>query len=48
MSTPFQDLLNASKNPENNCNGWREKLVGKVVLNDNEETALSTNEVCYF
>jgi hypothetical protein len=47
MSTPFQALLNASKNPKNSCDGWHEKLVGKIILNDNEETALSANEVCF-
>jgi hypothetical protein len=47
MSTPFQALKNASKNPGDNCDGWAEKLIGKVILNDNEETALSAGEVCY-
>lgn len=35
----------------NDCDGWRDKLVGKVVLNDEEETVLAADEVirkaCY-
>lgn len=50
MSTPFADLLAASKNNQDNadCDGWRDKLVGKVILNDEEESALGADEVCYF
>lgn len=29
----------------NDCDGWRDKLVGKVVLNDDEVTTLKTDEV---
>ncbi|GAA5808749.1 hypothetical protein MFLAVUS_002144 [Mucor flavus] len=28
----------------NDCDGWRDKLVGKVILNDDEETSLKTDE----
>lgn len=47
MSTPFADLLAASKNSQDNadCDGWRDKLVGKVILNDDEESALGADEV---
>ncbi|KAL9542203.1 hypothetical protein MBANPS3_008730 [Mucor bainieri] len=46
MSTPFADLLAASRNSQDNadCDGWRDKLVGKVILNDDEESALGADE----
>jgi len=48
MSTPFADLVAASKKAQDNadCDGWRDKLVGKVILNDDEESALGADEVC--
>lgn len=33
------------KQNSDDCNGWRDKLVGKVVLNDDEVTTLEENEV---
>ncbi|KAI9474112.1 MAG: hypothetical protein EXX96DRAFT_488846 [Benjaminiella poitrasii] len=44
MSTPFAKLLDASRNPPDDCDGWRDKLVGKVILNDEAETTLSAGE----
>lgn len=41
MSNPW--TFNNNKAPD--CDGWRDKLVGKVVLNDDEETALQAGEV---
>jgi hypothetical protein len=32
-------------NESNDCDGWRDKLVGKVVLNDDEESTLGADEV---
>ncbi|KAG2205772.1 uncharacterized protein EV154DRAFT_504330 [Mucor mucedo] len=32
------------KQNSDDCNGWRDKLVGKVVLNDDEVTTLEENE----
>lgn len=29
----------------NDCDGWRDKLFGKVILNDDEQTALAADEV---
>ncbi|CEP12954.1 hypothetical protein [Parasitella parasitica] len=42
----FADLLASSKKAQENagCDGWHDKLVGKVILGDDEETALSANE----
>ncbi|KAI9248832.1 hypothetical protein BDA99DRAFT_445938 [Phascolomyces articulosus] len=31
-------------NNNNDCDGWRDKLVGKKILKDNEETALSSDQ----
>ncbi|KAI8081959.1 uncharacterized protein B0P05DRAFT_538790 [Gilbertella persicaria] len=44
MSTPFSKLVDASKNQPNDCDGWRDKLVGKVILKDDVETTLSEGE----
>ncbi|KAI8979768.1 hypothetical protein BDF20DRAFT_819847 [Mycotypha africana] len=45
MSTPFEKLLNSSRNaPDESCDGWRDKLIGKVVLQDDEETTLNNDE----
>ncbi|KAI8645077.1 hypothetical protein BD408DRAFT_412209 [Parasitella parasitica] len=46
MSTSFKKLLATSKNQKESpdCDGWRDKLFGKVILNDNEETALGADE----
>lgn len=33
------------KQSADDCDGWRDKLVGKVVLNDDEATTLEDNEV---
>lgn len=27
------------------CDGWKDKLVGKIILDDEQETALSEGEV---
>lgn len=46
MSTPFEKLLAASKqHNDDSCDGWKDKLVGKVIVNDNEETALNADQV---
>ena len=33
-------------NANNDCDGWRDKLVGKTIIKDNEETSLSSDQVC--
>ncbi|KAI7907895.1 uncharacterized protein BX663DRAFT_492325 [Cokeromyces recurvatus] len=44
MSIPFAKLLDDSRNQSNDCDGWRDMLIGKVILNDDEETALNAGE----
>ena len=40
-STIMQQFLKK----DNSCDGWRDKLVGKTILKNDEETALSTEQV---
>jgi hypothetical protein len=42
MPQPFAPGI---KNKANDCDGWRDKLVGKVVLEDHEESTLGADEV---
>ncbi|KAI8367357.1 hypothetical protein EDC96DRAFT_506529 [Choanephora cucurbitarum] len=44
MSIPFSKLSDPSSNQPNDTDGWHEKLVGKIILNNDEETALSSDE----
>ncbi|KAI9484577.1 hypothetical protein BDB00DRAFT_878646 [Zychaea mexicana] len=39
----MQRLFN--NNANNDCDGWRDKLVGKVLLKPNEETTLTADKV---
>jgi hypothetical protein len=46
MSTPFEKLLQKSQqNHDDSCDGWKDKLVGKVIVNDNEESTLNADQV---
>ncbi|KAI8378419.1 hypothetical protein BD560DRAFT_390327 [Blakeslea trispora] len=44
MSIPFSKLSDPSSNQPNDADGWHQKLVGKVILENDEETALSSDE----
>ncbi|CDS06354.1 hypothetical protein LRAMOSA08882 [Lichtheimia ramosa] len=39
------DKLMMNPKQQADCDGWRKKLMGKVVLKDNEETSLGAHEV---
>ncbi|KAI7854573.1 hypothetical protein BDC45DRAFT_440710 [Circinella umbellata] len=34
-------------NANNDCDGWRDKLVGKTIVKDNVQTSLSSDQVIH-
>lgn len=45
ISNKMTGTFSFGKHSSDECDGWRDKLVGKVVLNDDEVTTLEDNEV---
>lgn len=48
MSRFIRNLISGlKKSSSKDCDVWRDKLIGKVIINDNEQTTLGADEVGY-